>query len=191
MRKVAAILDGKRVAAELALTEEQQLRGLCGRTQLLPWQAMWFPFETPRKVSFTMKDVSFPIDILFTRNGNLIKVARNMQPGSKHVVSCEGVTDVFEIAHRAEQHVVSPPTYIAEMVDKIKSTGGLNWQKHPLLEGTWYAYLTLDDLNWRIFGPDTQNEIDLSTLADGLILLGVADQAEVKGGKLMLWKAQD
>lgn len=51
--------------AEVADTSNQQQQGLGGRPCILPNQAMLFEFAKPSHYSFWMKDMKFPIDIIW------------------------------------------------------------------------------------------------------------------------------
>ncbi len=57
--------DGFAVTAELAVGEEERARGLMYREKLQEDQAMLFLFETEDIHSFWMKNMRFPIDILW------------------------------------------------------------------------------------------------------------------------------
>lgn len=57
--------QGHEVVAELAVTEAQRQRGLMFRDELSENQAMLFVFETEGLYPFWMKNMKFPIDILW------------------------------------------------------------------------------------------------------------------------------
>ncbi|MDQ8201935.1 DUF192 domain-containing protein [Pelagicoccus sp. SDUM812003] len=60
---------------ELALTREQQRRGLMYRDGIEPDHGMLFVFKEPQEMSFWMKNVDFPIDIgYFTADGVLREI---------------------------------------------------------------------------------------------------------------------
>jgi uncharacterized membrane protein (UPF0127 family) len=52
-------------SAELATTMTQQAKGLSGRTGLGANEGMLFIFDRPRIQNFWMKDMNFPIDIIW------------------------------------------------------------------------------------------------------------------------------
>lgn len=55
----------KILKVELALTEEEQEKGLSGRNELKEDESMLFVFNHIDKYSFWMKEMNFPIDIIW------------------------------------------------------------------------------------------------------------------------------
>ena len=53
------------IPVDLAITPNQQAKGLSFRNTLNANQGMLFPFHTPGDYSFWMKDMKFPLDILW------------------------------------------------------------------------------------------------------------------------------
>lgn len=75
--------DGKahRLTAEIALTPEEQARGLSGRKSIDADDAMLFPLFPPRLPSFWMKDTLVSLDIIFVRtDGTIDMIAANTKP---------------------------------------------------------------------------------------------------------------
>jgi len=58
-------IAGQNIKVDLALTPETQEKGLSGRSGLKDDEGMLFVFEKPDKYSFWMKDMNFPIDIIW------------------------------------------------------------------------------------------------------------------------------
>jgi hypothetical protein len=58
-------IDGYNMTADLALTSEQREKGLSVKDKLKEKEAMLFVFEESAKHSFWMKDMKFPIDIIW------------------------------------------------------------------------------------------------------------------------------
>ncbi len=56
---------GQVIKVDLALTSEEQEQGLSGKKGLKPDEGMLFVFEQPGRYSFWMKDMNFPIDIIW------------------------------------------------------------------------------------------------------------------------------
>jgi uncharacterized protein len=85
---------------EIAVTPEQQSRGLMFREQLADNAGMLFPYDTPREVSFWMKNTVISLDMIFIRkDGVIAKIAAETDPYSLDKVSSgEPVTAVLEIA---------------------------------------------------------------------------------------------
>jgi uncharacterized membrane protein (UPF0127 family) len=51
------------VKAQVALTRDEQSRGLMGRTQLGENEGMFFVFSAPQRLSFWMRNTPLPLDI--------------------------------------------------------------------------------------------------------------------------------
>jgi len=62
---------------EVATTRDEQARGLSNRDSLADTAGMLFPFNPPGVVSFWMKEMRFPIDIVWIANGKVIGVVKN------------------------------------------------------------------------------------------------------------------
>ncbi len=62
-------INGIRFPTELALTEEEQCRGLKFRKELPP--AMSFLYPTPRFLKFWMSETPKPLDIVFANGGRI------------------------------------------------------------------------------------------------------------------------
>ena len=58
-------IGGQKLKVDLALTMAEQAQGLSGRENLLPDTGMLFVFDVPGKVPFWMKDMNFPIDMIW------------------------------------------------------------------------------------------------------------------------------
>ena len=90
--------SGKEYAVEVADTPALRERGLGGRDNLCTACAMLFVFSAPGKYGFWMKDMRFPIDIIFIREGVVDSVALDQTPGDLTLVRPKGpVTHVFEV----------------------------------------------------------------------------------------------
>lgn len=61
----------------LALTPEEQQKGLSGRNGLGKDQGMLFIFDKPGDLTFWMKDMKFPIDIIFINGNRIVSIAEN------------------------------------------------------------------------------------------------------------------
>jgi uncharacterized membrane protein (UPF0127 family) len=93
---------GKTIAlhVEMALTPEQQSRGLMFREALDDDKGMLFPYNSPQVVSFWMKNTVIPLDMIFIRKeGTIARIAAETEPYSLEKISSgEPVTAVLEIA---------------------------------------------------------------------------------------------
>ena len=69
------------MTADLALTNEQKEKGLSVKDELKESEAMLFIFEESAQHSFWMKDVKFPIDIIWLdSDGKVVHIEQNLQP---------------------------------------------------------------------------------------------------------------
>src|SRR5258708_4958367 len=62
----------------IAKTEEQKQIGLSKNTKLDQNQAMLFIFDKPDYYRFWMKDMKFPIDIIFIKDNIILKLEREL-----------------------------------------------------------------------------------------------------------------
>ena len=84
---------------ELAKTPEQRQKGLMGRSSLKAQSGMLFLYESPRHVSFWMKNTLIGLDVIFlSSNGKILKIYHNAKPESLEIMSAgENVAAVLEI----------------------------------------------------------------------------------------------
>lgn len=77
-----AIKVGKQeVIVEIVDDEEERSRGLGWRKDLPKDSGMLFVFETPARYSFWMKDMFFPIDIIWVdENKEIVAISKNISP---------------------------------------------------------------------------------------------------------------
>jgi uncharacterized membrane protein (UPF0127 family) len=104
------------VKLEVAATEPDIERGLMYRTSLPADQGMVFLFRPHRKVNFWMYHTLIPLDMLFIKDGKIVKVAADVPPcHSENPANCaiypggEGVdaSEVLEVnAGYAKAHNV-------------------------------------------------------------------------------------
>jgi uncharacterized protein len=65
----------------LAITNDQQVKGLSVKDHLKENEGMLFVFEQPTRQGFWMKDMKFPIDIIWLdNNGTVVYIRHNLQP---------------------------------------------------------------------------------------------------------------
>ncbi|MFA5853657.1 MAG: DUF192 domain-containing protein [Patescibacteria group bacterium] len=67
-------LRDKTFTVEIADTEKKKERGLGGRDVLAVDHGMYFPFPSANYWVFWMKDMRFPIDILWIRDGVIVDI---------------------------------------------------------------------------------------------------------------------
>jgi uncharacterized protein len=76
----SAEIKGKIFSLEIARTPEQQATGLMYRKSLPEDRGMWFPVATPRSVELWMKQTKIPLDMIFVREGRVVKVIEKVEP---------------------------------------------------------------------------------------------------------------
>ncbi|WP_070157168.1 DUF192 domain-containing protein [Sphingobium phenoxybenzoativorans] len=89
-----------RFDVEIALTKEEQAKGLMFRKSLSPDGGMVFPMSPPRTASFWMENTFIPLDMIFVRtDGTIALLAANTKPYSREPVSAGvPVAGIVELA---------------------------------------------------------------------------------------------
>ncbi len=104
--KESLSIDGATWTVEMATTTVEQARGLSYRTSLAPGTGMLFMFPTPGVQNFWMKDMNFPLDMIWiAQNGTVAGFTENIPapaPGTalwnlKIYTSPAGVSQVLEV----------------------------------------------------------------------------------------------
>lgn len=72
--------DGAQVQVDVAASDETRQRGLSGRTALGENEGMLFLFGEPVPQTFWMKDMNFPIDSLWIRDGEIVDIIVDTPP---------------------------------------------------------------------------------------------------------------
>lgn len=76
-----AVINGHVLELEVARTREEHARGLSDRESLAENAGMLFVFEQPEVHGFWMKDMNFPLDLLWIdENGKLVAISENVVP---------------------------------------------------------------------------------------------------------------
>ncbi len=88
------------LAVEMAVTQDEQIDGLMGRTSLGPHEGMLFLFDKADNVSFWMKDTLIPLDMLFIdQHGRIFNIFENAKPEDLSPIRSNGPAKaVIEIA---------------------------------------------------------------------------------------------
>jgi len=74
------IINDTTIRAEIADTIGKQQKGLSGRDSLGENQGILFIFGLPSQRSFWMKEMKFPIDIIWLRDGKVVEITENLPP---------------------------------------------------------------------------------------------------------------
>lgn len=86
--ETARVQIGEKVfTLEIAETQEARRLGLGNREELCPQCGMLFLFATPDKHAFWMKDMRFPLDIVWLSGQRVVDLRRSVEPGSQEVYS--------------------------------------------------------------------------------------------------------
>ena len=74
-------VGGVNLITSLSTTPDAQSKGLAIRDSLNENEGMLFIFESPQKYSFWMKDMKFPIDIIWiNQDGKIVHIEKNLPP---------------------------------------------------------------------------------------------------------------
>lgn len=73
-----ATINDKRFNLEIANTENEKAIGLAKYTNIEDDFAMYFPFSKKGYYNFWMKDMKFPIDILYLDNEKIVAIFKNV-----------------------------------------------------------------------------------------------------------------
>src|SRR5216683_4936930 len=76
--KSKVTIDNRTFSVEVATTSAQQQLGLSGRGGLAQDQGMLFIFKTADRYPFWMKDMKFPLDIIFINNNKIVQIFQNV-----------------------------------------------------------------------------------------------------------------
>jgi len=84
---------------EMAVTPEEQAKGLMFRRELPEKQGMLFDFHREQPISFWMKNTYIPLDMIFIRaDGRILRIAESTTPLSEAMVPSGGpVRAVLEV----------------------------------------------------------------------------------------------
>ena len=80
LEKARVVVGGTAFQVELANTAVRRARGLSGRETLAENDGMFFLFGHAGSYGFWMKDMKFPIDIVWIRGNRIAGFAENVKP---------------------------------------------------------------------------------------------------------------
>ena len=106
-------------AVEMAVTPEEQARGLMFRRELPEGQGMLFDFQREQPATFWMKNTYVSLDIIFIRaDGSILRIAENTIPLSEALVPSGGpVRAVLEVvAGTARKLGIAPGDRVAHPI---------------------------------------------------------------------------
>lgn len=91
------VINGKSYNVKEATTQEEKEKGLQGIDSLPKDEGMLFIYDPPQNVSFTMKEVKFPLDIIFIDEDQIVTWVFTENPGSKKDLVVSDVAYVLEL----------------------------------------------------------------------------------------------
>jgi uncharacterized protein len=78
-------INNKKFKIESARSPEEQQKGLGGRESLCADCGMFFEFTQEGKHSFWMRDMKFPLDIIWISGNKVVFVVKNISPDNQNV----------------------------------------------------------------------------------------------------------
>ena len=76
-------LPGETITLQIASTSAKEELGLGGRTSLSSTSGMFFVFDTPNTYGFWMKDMEFPLDIIWLdQDFNIVHIEHDLSPST-------------------------------------------------------------------------------------------------------------
>ncbi len=109
------------LVVDLALTPDQQSRGLSGRERMSENQGMLFVMQSPGRHGFWMKEMKFPLDIFWLdAKGRAVYLKQNLQP-CLTILNC--------------------PTYTPDTDSRyvLETVAGFS-QRHAITKGTQFNF---------------------------------------------------
>jgi uncharacterized protein len=80
-RNLTVTIDGYNISAFVADTDDKRSKGLSGVENMSGNQGMLFVFNYPSKQGFWMKEMMFPLDIIWLdSNNSVIHIEKRLQP---------------------------------------------------------------------------------------------------------------
>jgi hypothetical protein len=76
----SVIINNKTFSVDIAKTDEQRSKGLSVYDKLPLEKGMIFIFDTKGYYAFWMKDMKFPIDIIYVRENKIVDIFKNVPP---------------------------------------------------------------------------------------------------------------
>lgn len=80
VEKKTVIIKDVILSVEVAADQLSRAKGLSGRGGLKKGEGMLFLFPIPDRYGFWMKEMKFPIDIIWIRDGEVVGVTAEVQP---------------------------------------------------------------------------------------------------------------
>lgn len=81
------IIDNKIIEAEIADTDEKRYQGLGNKKNLCDNCGMLFIFSDKRERNFVMRNMNFPLDIIWIDDDKIVKINKNLPPEGENPVN--------------------------------------------------------------------------------------------------------
>lgn len=78
--KYSVLINNNKISIEVAATPSQQYRGLSNRESLCADCGMLFVFRDKTEQIFVMRNMKFPLDIVFIEDDKIINIESNLSP---------------------------------------------------------------------------------------------------------------
>ncbi|XOU94528.1 MAG: DUF192 domain-containing protein [Candidatus Kerfeldbacteria bacterium] len=91
------VINNQEFGVELARTERARLKGLSKRDYLAPDKGMLFIFDEPGIYSFTMKDTSISLDIIWILEDEITYIKSRAMPGEEIITPNNNANYVLEV----------------------------------------------------------------------------------------------
>lgn len=86
----SAVLGGQKLRLYIADTDEERAAGLKGFDGLAGGEAMLFIYPDSKPRTFVMREVAFPIDVVFISDSGLVAAIEPLDPGESRTVDSPG-----------------------------------------------------------------------------------------------------
>jgi uncharacterized membrane protein (UPF0127 family) len=111
-----AVINGSEIKLMVADDEKSRMKGLSDRRSLNENTGMLFVFEEKGSYGFWMKNMNFPLDIIYLDGNKVIDIKKNVQPADKNNATPEVYTPKAPVDKVLE--------VVAGVSDSLKITEG-------------------------------------------------------------------
>ncbi|HET8575303.1 MAG TPA: DUF192 domain-containing protein [Candidatus Paceibacterota bacterium] len=119
-KEISLSLNGHVLAAEVADTASERLQGLSDRAELAPGKGMFFVFPESDYQGIWMKDMHFPIDILWLdQSYHVVSLMTNVSPGTYPTIFKPAVPAEYVLETNAG-FVKQVGLHLGDQVQKIR-----------------------------------------------------------------------
>lgn len=141
-------IDDIKYKVSLAITDEEQKKGLQGVEKLSKYEGMLFMYSKPQKVEYWMKDCLIDLDLVFIdEDGEVISVKKG-EAGNEDLISENNVKYVLEV--NANSSIFPGDEVDLEEVEDIDLEDDEEYKKMLVLDNDGEIQMELDG-NERIF----------------------------------------